>query len=454
MKKLILIIITCFIGLPLTYAGSIRFESPQKINDNQYLVYLKAKDMDTNYISGQISITNGTLTDINMSNGWVNKTGTNNNFYFYHNGIINGEYIIATFKVTMTGNSTYTINNLNYGKNECTKDRYGNYYEKSGKIVSENIYQNECLKNSDATLKILMPSTGTLSPNFDSNIDTYNLSVKNNQNQITFQAIPNSSKSKILSGTTCNLNAAETNCYIVVASELGTQKTYTVKVHKENTIKKNVDNFIVHNGSLTEAFKESKTTYNLVPNKNAELISFSFTVNGTQMNSQSCSAKASTCTLSITFENQKRIYTFHILTENMTSSNSVAVVNESSQKTETSKTATSKTTAKTTTKKKADSSTSNSTSISSSQKESATKTPEVVEQVEEKSENKETDETIDPIVYNKNKQDEETQEKKENENQNEEPESQNNINTKWLKIASGIFAIVAGIGIGLFIRKR
>ncbi len=411
-KKTITLILLGILMPQFVQAGSISFNNPQKINENQYTFTITAQSISLNYLSGTFNIENGKITNISMANNWINKTNTNNTFYFEHDGLMTGDYLIATVTVTMTGNSVYSASNISFGKNTCVEDKYHKYYNPEGKIVDKTTYQDQCEKNNDPSLKNIIPSVGNLSPTFSKDTEIYNLNVDKDVNEVNFIATPTNEKTKIISGTTCKLTNNLTYCYIVSEAQNGQRKTYTIKVAKPTTenFNQHIDNFVVHNGSITEEFRESKTTYNLIPDKDADSIYFSFAVDGTNMNSQKCNAKASICTLSITFGNQKRLYTFNLIDENKSSSNSVAIVDQSTNKSATS---------------------SNTTKNSS------------------KEEKNEANETIDPIEHNKNKQEQESQEE-----QNSENENKNDEKPIWLKIASVVFAVIAGIGIGLYVRKR
>jgi len=208
------------------------------------------KDIDLNYIKGNISVTNGTITNITTTSGWMNKTGINNSFYFYHDGIKVGDYLVATFEVTMSmaGNSQYSIENINYGTYNCQKDMYGNYFGENGDIVSESVFNNTCGKSKDATLKSLSPSVGILSPSFSSEHYYYALNVPNTVSSVVFDTIT-TNKYASVSGKKCILTSNVTDCNIKVTSEAGSIQNYYVTVFKENSVSSDsfITNFKVHN---------------------------------------------------------------------------------------------------------------------------------------------------------------------------------------------------------------
>lgn len=126
------------------------------------------------------------------------------------------------------------------------------------------------VKSNDATLKVLKPNTGTISPTFSANTLKYTMSVEAGVNSITFTATPNNAKASVTSGKTCTLQAdKDTNCNIVVKAEDGTQKTYTVTVSKKPVVveppKKSSDatlkSLSVSGYTLTPKFSSNTTTY-------------------------------------------------------------------------------------------------------------------------------------------------------------------------------------------------
>jgi len=88
-------------------------------------------------------------------------------------------------------------------------------------------------KSSDASLKSLVPSTGSLSPAFASGTATYSMTVENEISSISFTATPNDSKASVQSGTTCSLSVGSNACKIVVKAEDGSTRTYTVNVTRK-----------------------------------------------------------------------------------------------------------------------------------------------------------------------------------------------------------------------------
>ena len=433
-RKIIMIMVLSILIPNFVKAGTINFGSSEKINNYQYKFYIKANDLDLNFIHGQFKISNGTISKITMSNGWMNQTGTNNDFYFYRNGSINGNYIVATVEVTMTGNSVYSASNVNFGKITCSADFYGHYYDTNGNIVSIPEYKKSCEKNTDATLTKLVPNVSNLSPAFSSIIDSYTLNVDSAVQSVGFQAVTNDSKSKVISGTNCFLNGPVTYCHIVVESEAGTRKTYTVQVIKNNEKITGITNFNVHNGQLTANFSENRTIYDLIPDKNASYLYFSLNIDGIPTTSKKCSTESITCELIVTINNQKRKYIFNIINEvqDSNSNNSTTIINGNNQVDSNSKT---KENTKTVSKKK------NTNNTQTKVDEETNSNSSVAEKEEENQKENDSEKTIDPIEYNKNKDKEEKNDSLKETTEIKEVEEKNNFKNIFWIIIGGILLL-------------
>lgn len=332
-KNIVFVLITIILFPKIVYAGDIRFNEPVKTSPNTYEFTIVVNNISLNVITGNLSISNGTITNVKMSSSWINKTGNNNNFYFYHDGASTGTYTIATIEVTMTGNSEYKVNNLSYKLNKCVQDYYGNYFGESGNLVSKSVYDSTCSLNKDATLKSLSPSSGTLSPTFNPALELYSMTVENKISMLNFNATTTNNKAHIISGSTCNLKVGANICRITVQAEAGNQKTYQITVIRKNASNTtlsddaSISNLQVHGGTLTSPFNPNIKEYNVKVNKNTKGIYFTFITNSNKQNhtSKTCNINEATktCKLTVTAEDgvSKVSYVFNILHEGSTDQN-------------------------------------------------------------------------------------------------------------------------------------
>lgn len=330
-KSLIMLLMMLFI--PNFVHAGVYFTKPVQKSKNIYQFELKIENENINYIRGHLSIKNGELTKVIMDSDFKNETSTNNEFYFYHDGVKKGTYKVATFEVTITDNSKYEVLEFDRGINKCFKDKYDNYFDNNGNIVSKKEYSNICSKSSDATLKSLSISSGKISPTFNPTLELYSANVENDISEVTFSAIPNDKNAKVISGIKCALSEGPNICKIVVEAENKDKKTYQITVVRKNSYNKkessdaSIRNLEVHGGELTKTFKESKKTYDVLVNKKTKEIYFTFIMNSNdeEFTSKPCKItdNTKTCKLTITAEDgkTKNIFTFNIINEDKESSN-------------------------------------------------------------------------------------------------------------------------------------
>lgn len=269
MKKIITIltIICSLLIMKNVSAGTLSWKNFKRLSPNTFEFYLEAEDLKLNYLSGEWNVENGHIVEITMNDGWINTTGNNNKFYYYHNGIKSGNYRIATIKIELIKDGTTKIQNLQMDSHTCTKDHLNNYFDPNGTITNENNYKKLCF-NNDNTLRNLIISNGTLSPAFQSNIEFYQTTVEHNTNKIIFTPLLSNTKSKIISDNTCHLNIGQNNCKIIIEAENGDQKTYTIEVTRKEEIKNptlsdnaTLKSLTISNGILSPSFDSNIFSY-------------------------------------------------------------------------------------------------------------------------------------------------------------------------------------------------
>lgn len=266
-------------------AGTLSWKNATQLSSNTFEFYLEASDLNLNYVSGIWEIENGKIIDITMNDGWINKTGNNNTFYYVHDGIKSGNYKIATIKIELVADGKTKINQIDMGSNKCLKDSYANYFSPSGTIINEQDYKKVCLSN-DASLKNLILSDGTLSPSFQSNITNYTTTVSYQVNQLRYTPILNNQKAKIISENHCSLVVGENVCKIIVEAEDKSQKTYMIYVTRESektneTINNDtsIRDLTIENGILTEEFDPKQKEYTIEIDESVKTITLKYTMN-------------------------------------------------------------------------------------------------------------------------------------------------------------------------------
>lgn len=124
------------------------------------------------------------------------------------------------------------------------------------------------VKSQVNTLSNLTISEGELSPSFDSNVISYSATV--DAKSINIVATKTDSNSKVTGIGTKTLNYGENVFKVVVTSESGNTKTYTINITRPDYREKiNTLNLLLVDGfSLNPAFSKETTTYNLTVNPN------------------------------------------------------------------------------------------------------------------------------------------------------------------------------------------
>lgn len=164
---------------------------------------------------------------------------------------------------------------------------------------------------SDATLKSLSPSVGTLSPAFNAGTTNYTIdSIPANTGSITFNTSVTDPKASVTSGRTCNLSSKVTTCNITVKAEDGTTKTYKVVVTKKDPDpvvpgKSNdatLKSLTSTGNTLSPSFTPNTTSYTMETASNATSVKFNAVPNhekATLVSGETCNLTDKTTTCSI-----------------------------------------------------------------------------------------------------------------------------------------------------------
>lgn len=229
--------------------------------ENRVLVTVTAEDNTTStyeIIVTRAKSSNAYLTNIVLSNGYTfNETFNklNNNY------TLTVDNSTSKLKITtIKDDSTATVS----GDGEITLKTGTNTILIT--VIAENNDTNvytltiERKKSSNADLKGIKVSEGTLTPAFDKDTTSYTVNVSSTTEKIDIQAILNKGQTVAGDGT-INLNYGENNISLVVTAEAGTTKTYNIKVIRNENTLATLDNIKVTNGTLTPSFKSEVTDY-------------------------------------------------------------------------------------------------------------------------------------------------------------------------------------------------
>lgn len=181
--------------------------------------------------------------------GFVSNYSSASGFNIGLNSGKTGAYTIGILKVKVNGSATITIKNLD------VSDTNYNSYSPINKSV------NVRLTSTNNNLGGLTLVGGTLSPAFNANTTKYTSTI--NASSVTINAIKGDSYQSISGVGKKTLKYGSNTFNVVVKSEAGTSKTYTIVITRPDSRKN--DNYLkslsVDKGTI--AFKKDTLTYSL-----------------------------------------------------------------------------------------------------------------------------------------------------------------------------------------------
>ncbi len=123
--------------------------------------------------------------------------------------------------------------------------------------------------STDATLKTLVPTTGTLSPTFTAGVTSYTMNVPYEVSSVKFTVAANSGVATVTGITEKNLNVGVTEVFeFIVTSQYGNKQTYKVNVTRQASTDNNLKSLSINGVTLSPAFSPNVTEYTAtkVPN--------------------------------------------------------------------------------------------------------------------------------------------------------------------------------------------
>ena len=174
-----------------------------------------------------------------------------------------------TFKVLPSASGSTTINiNTIKGTTSAGESLVAADISKTVTITDDEPTPNP--KSSDATLKGLTVSSGSLSPAFNPSTESYKVSVGNDVTKIDVSALTNDPNAKVSISGNNNLSVGKNNIIVQVTAEDGSKKTYTIEVTRAGktstytpTTKSSNANLKSINGIDGLNFDPNKTSYDV-----------------------------------------------------------------------------------------------------------------------------------------------------------------------------------------------
>lgn len=126
---------------------------------------------------------------------------------------------------------------------------------------SVNVYTVQIYRNYNLDLKDIISDIGTISPNFDKDTLKYSITLPNEEKEITFIALKESSEVKVTGNGEYTLATGDNEINFVVTAPDNKTKTYTVVVTRGASDNNYIESLVVHEGSISPNFDKETTSY-------------------------------------------------------------------------------------------------------------------------------------------------------------------------------------------------
>lgn len=245
MKKSLLYLITaatliCILSACLSFSvsaasASLWFTDPTVTVGNRVNVVVEVKgsniggyEMNLSYDTDKLEYVLATPT--NGSLGCIDNNGVLKVVHYLDSGSANNMLFTLVFKTKKTGSAKLTPSGCEF-------------YDGSGDPIVPGAIGDSTIRinpapvaSSDANLKSLSMSPGTLSPAFDPSVTSYTATVAPSVNTIAVTALCNHAKANVTVTGTENLVVGKNTVNITVTAENGTKKVYTIDVTRNSAV--------------------------------------------------------------------------------------------------------------------------------------------------------------------------------------------------------------------------
>lgn len=265
---------------------------------------------------------NANLSGLSVSTGTLTPV-FNTDTYNYNVEVANSETSItinataadAKATVSGTGNKSLSVGENPFDITVTAEDG-----------ITKKVYKVTVTrqKSSDATLKSLTVSSGTLSPSFSPSQTNYTVNVEYDVSTITITASPNHQQAQVTGTGTHQLTVGETSLTVTVTAEDGqATNKYMIKVNRANATTSDdatLKSITISQGALSPTFSPSTTAYTVTLDPSvasvhidAETNHAAATVTGT--GTKEISADGDTFILQVTAEDNKTTKEYSITIE-------------------------------------------------------------------------------------------------------------------------------------------
>lgn len=221
---------------------------------------------DLKGIQANIKITGGKYSSFSLATGWTSYSNSASGFSLGRNTAATSSVTVGTLKLTMPSSGSAVVSLSNVAGSDSS------YNTLSGSSPSKTIK----VQSNVNTLSSLSITGGTLSPAFNSNTTSYNATV--DATSITISGTATDSSSKISGLGKKNLNYGKNSFSVVVTSESGVKKTYTITVTRPDnrSTNNNLKSLSINQGKIS--FNKNTTSYKVNVDSNITSIKISASV--------------------------------------------------------------------------------------------------------------------------------------------------------------------------------
>ena len=229
------------------------------VGENSFDIKVTAEDKTTtktyNITVTRQKDTNTSLKSIGVTGYDIVKVDNNNYTLTVENNVTNVEVTATAASsvaiVTGTGKKT-----LNVGENVIKVIATS----QSGSVSTYNVKVTR-KASSDATLKSLTVSSGTLSPTFSASTTSYTVSVPYSVTSLTVGATVNNSEASVTGTGSKNLSVGDNKINVVVTAGDKTTKTYVVTVTRQKDTVNTLKSLSLTDCTLSPTFSSSAISY-------------------------------------------------------------------------------------------------------------------------------------------------------------------------------------------------
>lgn len=263
MKKLKYLLFALFMMIPFSVSAgsvSVSLSCPGSANAGSEVTcnVNVSSDVAVNGLSANYSLSGASYVSFTPQNGFTSYNASGSGFAIGNTAGKSGSYTIGVLKVKVNSAATIQLININASDTD-----FGDY-NIGGQSRSIRI------NSTNNNLGGLSLSNGTLSPSFSAGTTNYTATI--DADNVVINASKSEDSQSISGAGSKALNYGNNTFNIVVTSESGSSKTYTITINRPDnrSTNNNLKNLSVNQGSIS--FNKNTTSYSIDVDSNVSSI--------------------------------------------------------------------------------------------------------------------------------------------------------------------------------------